>query len=227
VRYQSRSSQRHREAIARLIEEGHAYRCGCSRQDLSRAPEGPLGRVYPGTCRSGSRSKHAAVRVRTDNLPVTFCDLVQGPQSQRLEAESGDFVIARRDGLVAYHLAVVIDDFEQGVSEIVRGVDLLDSTPRQIHLQRLLGCPTPEYAHIPVAVNSCGQKLSKMSGAAAIRLDRACPTLFAALRALQQNPPDELATADLRTIWEWAAEHWTLRPLTQRLSVPEAARPYG
>jgi glutamyl-Q tRNA(Asp) synthetase len=227
VRYQSHTTPHHRQAIARLMDAGHAYRCGCSRQALAEAPTGPVGRIYPGTCRAGTRSRRTAVRVRTDNLPVSFPDLVQGPQTMQLEAESGDFVIERRDRLVAYHLAVVIDDFEQGISQIVRGADLLDSTPRQIYLQRLLGYPTPGYAHIPVAVNSSGQKLSKMTGASALPLDNPGPTLIAALRALQQDPPDALAGAGVATIWQWAAEHWTLDRLTCRRNVPEPPQPYG
>ena len=230
VRYQSQNTPRHREAIARLIDAGYAYRCGCSRQALAEAPRGPMGPIYPGTCRAGTAgtpSKRSAVRVRTNNLPVSFHDLVQGPQAMRLEAESGDFVIERRDRLVAYHLAVVIDDFEQGISQILRGADLLDSTPRQIYLQRLLGYRTPGYAHIPVAVNSSGQKLSKMTGARALPLDNAGPTLFAALRALQQGPPDDLAAAGVATIWEWATEHWTLDPLMNQRNVPEPPQPYG
>jgi glutamyl-Q tRNA(Asp) synthetase len=145
----------------------------------------------------------------------------------RLEAESGDFVIERRDRLVAYHLAVVIDDFEQGISQIVRGADLLDSTPRQIYLQRLLGYRTPGYAHIPLAVNSAGQKLGKTTGAGALPLDRAGPTLCAALRALRHSPPDDLAAAGVATIWEWAAEHWTLDALMGQRTVPEPPQPYG
>jgi glutamyl-Q tRNA(Asp) synthetase len=140
----------------------------------------------------------------------------------RLEAESGDFVIERKDRLIAYHLAVVVDDYEQEISQIVRGVDLLDSTPRQIYLQRLLGYPTPQYAHIPVAVNSRRQKLSKTTGAAALPMQRPGPTLVAALRALQQAPPDDLAAADVATIWEWAMEHWALERLRGRREVPLA-----
>jgi glutamyl-Q tRNA(Asp) synthetase len=229
VRYQSRSTPRHREAIAQLIEAGQAYRCGCSRQALALVPTGPMGRIYPGTCRNGTAgpSKRTAVRIRTDNVPVSFHDRVQGTQAMRLEAESGDFVIERRDRLVAYHLAVVIDDFEQGVSQIVRGADLLDSTPRQIYLQRLLGYPTPGYAHIPVAVNSSGQKLSKTTEASALPLDRPGQTLFAALRALQQGPPDGLATAGVATLWQWAVEHWALDRLLCRRTVPEPPQPYG
>lgn len=221
VRYQSRSTPLHREAVARLIDAAETYRCGCSRQALAGAPRGPLGPIYPGTCRAaGTRSKRTAVRVRTDNQPVSFSDLLQGPQAMHLEAESGDFVIERKDRLIAYHLAVVVDDCEQEISQIVRGVDLLDSTPRQIYLQRLLGYPTPQYAHIPVAVDSRHQKLSKTTGATALPLHRPGPTLVAALRALQQAPPDDLAAAGVATIWEWAMEHWALECLRGWREVP-------
>ncbi|MEX2124229.1 MAG: tRNA glutamyl-Q(34) synthetase GluQRS [Woeseia sp.] len=225
VLFQSRNIQKHREVVARLIKAGQAYRCGCSRADLSAAPQGPLGAIYPGTCRDGSSSRYASVRVRTDNSPIGFDDLLQGPQSQRLEAESGDFVIQRRDRLIAYHLAVVIDDFDAGISQIVRGVDLLDSTPRQIYLQTLLAYPTPEYAHIPVAVNPSGQKLSKTTGARAIPLDAVRPTLIAALRALRQTPPVELADANLESIWGWATEHWSLAALVGQRSVSSRDNP--
>jgi glutamyl-Q tRNA(Asp) synthetase len=167
------------------------------------------------------------MRVRTDNVPIEFRDLLQGHQLQRLEEESGDFVIKRRDGLVAYHLAVVIDDFEQGVSQVVRGVDLLDSTPRQMHLQRLLRYRTPEYAHIPVALNASGQKLSKMNGADPIPRDRPGPVLFAALRALRQNPPTVLAAASVAEIWQWAIEHWTLDTLMHLRSIPQPPQPHA
>jgi glutamyl-Q tRNA(Asp) synthetase len=122
---------------------------------------------------------------------------------------------------------VVVDDFEQGISQIVRGADLLDSTPRQIYLQRLLGYPTPGYAHIPVAVNSSGQKLSKTTGASTLPLDRPGPTLFAALRTLQQGPPDGVAAAGVATLWQWAVEHWTLDRLMRRRTVPEPPQAYG
>ena len=227
VLYQSRNSGHHRAIVKRLIEERHAYRCGCSRQQLATAQLGPLGRIYPGTCRAGSTSRNPAIRLRTDNEPVTFVDRVQGPQVQRLESESGDFVIRRRDKLIAYHLAVVVDDFAQGVSQVVRGVDLLDSTPRQIYLQRLLGYPTPQYAHIPVVVNRKGQKLSKTTGAGEVPLESNPPVLCAALRALKQPVPRDLDSAALPAIWEWATKCWTLDPLVNQRSVPEPLEVYG
>jgi glutamyl-Q tRNA(Asp) synthetase len=225
VIYQSQSAARHRAAAAQLIDAGLAYHCGCSRQDLAGVRQGPLGPIYPGTCRAGSKSKRTSIRVRTNNEPIAFHDLLQGPQSQRLEGESGDFVITRRDGLVAYHLAVVVDDFDQGVTQVVRGTDLLDSTQRHIHLQRLLGYHTPEYVHIPVALNSAGQKLSKTTGAGPIPRGRPGPVLFAALRALRQSPPDALCVAGVTDIWQWAMEHWTLDTLSQQRSIPQPANP--
>jgi len=219
VLYQSASETKHRAAVLRLLDQGLAYHCGCSRSDLADAGIGPLGAVYPGTCRNGCESDVTAIRVRTTDEPVSFLDGLQGLQQQRLESESGDFVIWRRDGLVAYHLAVVVDDFEQGVTEIVRGSDLLDSTPRQIWLQRRLGYSTPRYLHIPVAVNRAGHKLSKATGAAALPLDRPAPVLVDALQALAQQPVESLRTANIRDIWDWATENWRIDALLGRMHI--------
>jgi glutamyl-Q tRNA(Asp) synthetase len=208
VLYQSASLDAHLEAIAALGSAGLTYRCGCSRSDLADAPRGPVGIIYPGTCRDKPTAREGAIRVRTDNAPIEFEDRLQGRQSQRLESEAGDFIIRRRDGLIAYHLAVVVDDHLQGVTEVVRGVDLLDSTPRQIWLQRLLGYPQPAYRHLPVAVDASGEKLSKSSGAVPLSTDEVGDTLLAALRTLRQNPPSELASAPVSAIWSWALEHW-------------------
>ena len=216
VIYQSDSAEAHRVALQTLLDEGLAYECGCSRKDLESAPTGPLGTIYPGTCRSGCDAPETATRVLTNNAPVEFVDALQGRQQQTLEAETGDFVIWRRDGLVAYHLAVVVDDFEQGVTEIVRGIDLMDSTPRQIWLQQLLHYPTPAYMHIPVATNAAGQKLSKLTGAPAVPLETPQPTLIAVLKGLGQHPPDSLSAAALNDIWSWAADHWRPQVLAGR-----------
>lgn len=206
--YQSRSVAEHHAAAENLRERGLAYPCSCSRKDLSAAPRSVLGIVYPGTCRRGCKAGDTALRVLTNDDPIRFADALQGPQSSRLESESGDFVIVRRDGLVAYQLAVVIDDAAQGITDVVRGVDLLPSTPRQIHLQRLLGLPTPRYAHIPVAENDDGSKLSKLTGAQAIPDDDAPRLLLLALDALGQNPPQTLKRAPIREIWAWAIPNW-------------------
>ena len=221
VSYQSHFADRHDELVQQLIADGHAYPCTCSRSDLAGARQGVLGAIYPGTCRDAGRSPHdASIRVRTDDTPVSFVDRLQGDQQQRLEAESGDFVIKRRDGLIAYQLAVVADDHDQGITEVVRGIDLLDSTPRQIHLQRLLGFATPAYAHIPVAETPSGQKLSKMTGAREIKLEGVEPVLVQALDALGQAPPADLAASGLDSIWAWASANWQPAVLAGKKSIP-------
>ena len=183
------------------------------------APRGALGVIYPGTCRSGCDSSDVAIRLLTNNSEIAFDDLLQGRIAQRLESESGDFVIRRRDGLVAYHLAVVVDDEIQGVTEIMRGIDLMDSTPRQIWLQRQLDYPTPDYVHIPVAVHEDGSKLSKLTGATAIPLDDASTVLVDALRALGQQPPENLANETPASIWQWARLNWDIGVLRNQATV--------
>ncbi len=220
VQFQSREIARHLALVEKLLAEGVAYPCSCSRQDLAIVPRGPLGSIYPGTCRRGCTGVDVAVRIRTNSVPVAFHDALQGRQEQRLESDSGDFVIRRRDGLIAYHLAVVADDFAQGVTHVVRGIDLLDSTPRQIYLQEVLGYATPDYAHIPIGTNPSGEKLGKSTGAAAIPTDEVRPTLVEALTALGQNPPAELAECHLDAIWSWARENWNMSVLAGQTRLP-------
>lgn len=211
--YQRNSKDRHREALDQLIRDGHAYPCGCSRRDIASAPRSSMGQIYPGTCRNGTTARETAVRVRTDDMPICFDDGLQGKQSLRLESQSGDFVIFRRDGLVAYQLAVVVDDAALGVTDIVRGIDLMDSTHRQIWLQQLLHVTTPRYAHIPVVVHTDGEKLSKLTGAPGIPVDRPEETLLEALQTLGQNPPAALQRASLDELWSWAKSNWNMRIL--------------
>jgi glutamyl-Q tRNA(Asp) synthetase len=213
VIYQSHNHAEHDQALHTLLERDLAYPCACSRKDLADAPRGPLGIIYPGTCRSGCAAEETAIRLRTNDEPISFLDGLQGQISQQLESESGDFVIRRRDGLIAYQLAVVVDDELQGITEVVRGIDIMDSTPRQIWLQRLLKYRTPSYVHIPVITHPDGDKLSKLTGAPAIPTDEVRPMLVAALGALRQSPPGDLETASLDEIWSWARRHWTLEPL--------------
>lgn len=219
VSYQRTSLPAHQAAIETLVTANQAYRCGCSRKDLAEVPQGPLGAIYPGTCRTHCDATETAIRVRTDDHPVAFVDGLQGPQEQRLESESGDFIILRRDRLIAYHLAVVVDDYDQQITEVIRGIDLLDSTPRQIWLQRLLGYPTPSYRHIPVATHADGSKLSKATGASGISPDQPRRTLVAALGALGQMPPADLATSSLTDIWRWARDHWRISVLEGRAAI--------
>ena len=213
VTYQSTSCGAHDEALQALIDSGNAYRCGCSRQDLAAAARGPLGAIYPGTCRNGSAAEETALRVLTDDIPVAFNDGLQGRQTQQLRSESGDFIIFRRDGLIAYHLAVAVDDHLQGITHVVRGIDLMDSTPRQIWLQQLLGYATPAYSHIPVAINNRGQKLSKNTGAAGVPVEQSARFLMLALQILGQNPPQAMNSASTNEIWGWAQANWNIESL--------------
>ena len=214
VIFQSKSSREHQAALTSLTERKLAYRCQCSRRDLLDAPRGDLGVIYPGTCRNGCDADEVAIRLRTNDTEIAFDDILQGRLAQHLESESGDFIIRRRDGLIAYHLAVVVDDEIQGVTEIVRGIDLFDSTPRQIWLQQLLGYRTPSYAHIPVITHTDGDKLSKLTGAPGISLHEVEKNLVEALSALRQQPPPELAHSTREEIWSWAAKNWQLEKIT-------------
>jgi glutamyl-Q tRNA(Asp) synthetase len=184
----------YREALAQLA--GQTYVCGCTRKEVADSAIAIAGaRIYPGTCRNGlAPGKNArAIRLRTQAQPIRFVDQVQGEIGQEVEKEVGDFVLFRADGQFAYQLAVVVDDAAQGITDVVRGADLLDSTARQIYLQRLLGYATPRYLHVPVALNAAGEKLSKQTGAAAIDASRA--VLKEALSFLGQAQADTLDEA--------------------------------
>jgi glutamyl-Q tRNA(Asp) synthetase len=161
------------------------------------------------------------MRVRVDNTVIAFEDLLQGRIEQNLAREVGDFVVRRADGLFAYQLAVVVDDFEQSITDVVRGADLLASTARQILLQRLLGHPTPRYMHLPVAVNQTGEKLSKQTRAAPLTVTEAPVRLWQALRFLGQEPPAELAAGRIAEIWNWALASWRTERIPTRRSIRE------
>lgn len=206
-------------AMGVLLASGRAFPCSCSRTELQAAQ--PRVRTpgdepyYPGWCRNGVRAPERApsIRFRVPSGRIEFHDEIQGAQSVDLTTDIGDFVIRRRDGLFAYQLAVVIDDAAQKITHVVRGADLLNSSPRQIALQRALGLPTPMYAHLPVATDANGIKLSKSTGAAAINSNRPSPDLWRALRFLRQAPPTELASAPVGELWQWAILNWRVQPL--------------
>jgi glutamyl-Q tRNA(Asp) synthetase len=214
VRRQSSHLAEYHEVAERLLAEGLAYRCICSRESVrSRAKTiGPTGPVYPGTCQDrnhiATRQLPDALRLRTTNSLVRFEDALQGLVSCDLEKSIGDFIIRRKDGLIAYNLAVVIDDARQRINEVVRGYDLLAITPAQIKLQQVLGLASPIYMHVPVVINEHGQKLSKQTGARSIDEQNPGNNLLAALKFLNQNPPIELTGESADTIWAWATEHW-------------------
>ena len=211
------------ESLAVLVEEGHCFSCSCTRSQLmATAIHGKDGFIYPGTCRDNGMSQAAnmAVRVRVNDKNISFKDTIQGNFSQNIAREIGDFVIKRADGFFAYQLAVVVDDAKQGITEVVRGTDLLGSTSRQIYLQQLLHLITPEYIHLPVAVNRQGQKLSKQTGASAINHDQPGTELFRALTFLGQSPPAELVLAEPGDIWQWAFQHWDTNRIPRVSSQP-------
>jgi glutamyl-Q tRNA(Asp) synthetase len=161
-----------------------------------------------------------ATRIRVGDTVIEFEDEVQGKLRQDLAAEAGDFVLLRADGLHAYQLAVVVDDAEQGITDVVRGADLLDSTPRQIYLQRLLGLSTPRYLHLPAAVNAAGEKLSKQTRAAPADERDPVPVLAQVMEFLGQAPPLQLRRAPLAEFWRWALAHWDAKRIPRRRSLP-------
>jgi glutamyl-Q tRNA(Asp) synthetase len=221
VLYQSTRLDAYAEALERLREQGMTFECTCSRRELAAAT-GEESSVYPGTCRERPLQPTAprAIRVRVRPGPIEFDDGLQGPCAQDLMVDVGDFVLRRRDGLVAYQLAVVVDDAYQGITEVVRGTDLIDSTPRQIYLQRLLSVPTPAYAHLPIALTGSGEKLSKQTGARPVADTPAGRALVAALRFLRQGPPASLEAASPVTVIDWALENWDPAPLRGHRCAP-------
>jgi glutamyl-Q tRNA(Asp) synthetase len=226
VWYQSRRDSAYAQALQRLSDSGLIYPCGCTRKEIvDSAVHGIDGHVYPGTCRHGlAPGKSArAWRLKTEDRIIAFEDVVQGPVSQNLAGDIGDFVLKRADGLYAYQLAVVVDDAEQGITHVVRGADLLDSTPRQIYLQRLLNFATPAYAHVPVAANADGEKLSKQTLAQALDVQNPVPQLWQALRFLGQRPDPALQQASRTTLWKHAEASWQLASIPRLRQLPEAA----
>ncbi len=214
VLFQSRRTEVYQAALEELISRGVAYTCGCTRSEIAKisSTSGDAAEevVYPGLCRDGlpPGKVERAYRVKVYDEVISFADGVMGRYSQVLSASCGDFVIQRADGPFAYHLAVVVDDAESGVNQVVRGSDLLSSTPRQIYLQRLLGYPTPSYAHLPLVMGPGATKLSKRDNAVSLaagldlRKDGG-KLLFAALRFLGQSPPPPLAGASCYEILDW------------------------
>jgi len=211
VVFQSARMAAYQGALDELRAADLVYACGCTRKEIGDAGlDGADGPVYPGTCRNGlpPGREERAWRVRTGGMAIEFVDLLQGRVRQDLAREIGDFVLFRADRVFAYHLACAVDDSAQGITHVVRGADLMASTPRQIHLQRLLGLPTPEYLHLPIALNAAGDKLSKQTLASAVDTDRAAATLADVLRFLKHAPPDEVCADGVSALWRWALENW-------------------
>lgn len=222
--YQSTRLDRYRAALDALCRQGDAYPCACSRREVADSRLGPSvdgGRVYPGTCRAGLPPGRTARawRLRVPDAAVGFVDRVQGEVVQNLEREVGDFVLLRADGQFAYQLAVVVDDADAGVTDVVRGADLIDSTPRQIWLQQRLGATAPRYAHLPVATNAAGEKLSKQTLAPAVDAAGGVPLLARALRFLGQAVPAEVGRMPPSEFWPWAIAHWRLDAVPRRRGI--------
>lgn len=225
ILYQSQRQAFYQDALADLTN--HSYPCTCARKYLRRHAEmGSYGIIYPGTCRGqvlANPEQQHAIRLRTHNQAICFTDEVRGQYCQQLETDLGDFIIRRSDGLFAYQLAVVVDDALQNINQVVRGADLLDNTPRQIWLQQLLGLPQPSYAHVPLALNPQGQKLSKQTHAPAIGLQDQLQKLIAALGFLGQEPPSATQFANLNQFWDWAIQHWDTQKIPKVHALPLTA----
>jgi glutamyl-Q tRNA(Asp) synthetase len=212
--YQSQRNEAYMNAFNILKDQQLIYPCTCTRKEIadSASSIGIEGIVYAGTCLIHATKPNApmAWRIKTEDKLIQFKDAIQGSVSQHLKFDIGDFVLKRADGLFTYQLAVVVDDAEQRITHVVRGADLLNSTPRQIYLQNLLAMNTPNYAHVPVACNSAGEKLSKQTLAQPLNAKNASLELFEALHFLGQDPPAEIKNATLDEMWRWAKENWML-----------------
>lgn len=212
VEWQRERCDAHLAAAQELYRRGLAYYCRCSRQQI-RSESGSS--RYPGTCRDlRLPPDDAALRLRLgEDSPDEVRDELGGPIQRDIAAEDGDFVIVRRDGWPAYHLAVVVDDAANGITDIVRGADLLESTPLHVRLQGCLALPTPRYWHIPLITNAAGEKLSKRAGAAAVDTRLPSAAVTGTLGLLGLEPPAALQAAQPRELWAWAQAHWNIRKL--------------
>ncbi len=211
---QSERGELYAEALHRLLAEGRTFACTCSRAQLEDELR------YPGTCRNrpASAAASAAIRLRVDSAEICFTDRIQGVYRQDV-ADVGDIILRRRDKIVAYVLAVVVDDAAQGVTDIVRGADLLDNTPRQVYLQQLLGLREPRYAHVPVLIEPDGGKLAKSRRSVAASAELPARQLLGIFSLLGLSPPASLASEPISAAWSWAMEHWSIEKVPKRLEL--------
>ena len=219
ILYQTQMIDAYEAALDKLIEQSLVFPCLCSRKQLH---ESGAGNIYPVTCRLRKlpEAEEHSLRLIAEDVTITFNDIVMGKQSQNIKSECGDFIIKRRDGLFAYQLAVVVDDALQGVTEVVRGTDLLDSTPRQIYLQQLLGYPTPRYCHLPLAVDAAGSKISKSEGKSKIEIAHREELLISSLDFLGQQVPGALSGSGIDDIWRWAMDNWDVTRVPTSKTIP-------
>lgn len=212
VMYQSDQFECYESRLSDLIELGHSYACECSRRTLKQAgaKTGPMGTIYPGICRSKNlTAAEHSIRIHTASDTTSgFTDRVFGPIELNIREQVGDFVLRRADGIYAYHLAVVVDDAQQGINHIVRGADLLQSTCLHIYLQQVLGLPEPEYLHIPLIKNIRGGKLSKQAGATAVDTTHASALLVSAMHFLGQSIEPDMDQAGPGEVISQAIKVW-------------------
>jgi glutamyl-Q tRNA(Asp) synthetase len=211
VIYQGSRHSEYQRALEQLDTGGWLYGCACTRREIAdTALPGQRGSIYPGTCRNGlpDGRKARALRVRVGNTEISLDDVLQGSTRQHLGQDVGDFVVRRADKLAAYQLAVVVDDAAQQITHVVRGADLLDSTPRQVYLQGLLGLSTPSYLHLPVATSGTGEKLSKQTGAQAVGATDPVNVLLDVLQFLHQDVPGSGDDVALEDLLQWAVKRW-------------------
>jgi glutamyl-Q tRNA(Asp) synthetase len=201
-------------ALDILRAHGLSFQCSCSRLQLAEDAR------YPGHCRKGplKPGTPCATRVRVDQAVIQFTDRIQGTFRQDVAAAVGDMLVRRRDQLFAYVLAVVVDDAAQGVTHVVRGADLLDNTPRQIHLQQLLGLKTPDYAHVPLLMEPDGKKLAKSSRSVQLDSSMPLPLIVKIFDLLNLSPPPELGLATIPEAWGWATAKWNIDRPPKRLT---------
>jgi glutamyl-Q tRNA(Asp) synthetase len=222
VVYQSQRTEAYAQALEQLSERGLTFPCACSRAEIARQGRpGKEGPIYPGTCRNGlpAQCQPRSQRMRVDAVRIAIADRIQGLIQQTLATDVGDFVLRRADGIHAYQLAVVLDDAAAGIDSIVRGADLLMSTPRQVYLQRLLGLPQPSYAHLPVVIDDEGRKLSKTLSSAPVDPVHPLPALVRAWRFLGQAPlPDSVGS--VRAFWQQAIAAWSLERVPRVRTLP-------
>jgi glutamyl-Q tRNA(Asp) synthetase len=224
VLYQSQRLSAYQAITDQLLKRKKAYFCACSRKVLQQnSPVSQYGFIYTGTCRQGIHSSNSShlrsVRVLSNSTPMIFKDRLYGACEQNIAQAIGDFVIKRSDGVFAYQLAVVIDDHYQGITDVVRGYDLLDNTARQLYLQRLFNFHQPRYLHIPIAIDTQGNKLSKRNRAKALICQYAFDNIYQVLVFLGQNPPPKHNFSQLDDLWQWAIMHWNINTLPQQGSL--------
>jgi glutamyl-Q tRNA(Asp) synthetase len=215
VVYQSARTSHYLDALQTLERQGLTFPCSCSRAQLADEER------YPGHCRERPLLENSptATRLRVEPGVIQFTDRIQGTFRQDVAAAVGDMALRRRDHLFTYVLAVVVDDAREHISRVVRGADLLDNTPRQIYLQRLLGLHTPEYAHLPVLLEPDGRKLAKSSRSVHLEVDSAISLLYQVFQLLNLQPPPEISTATIPEVWRWAIGQWTNAPKLRHLSL--------